>query len=75
MASCPKCDGFSARFNIGTLREYRDIVRQLIEIVNEGTFWLVRRQVGLDVSHHAPVSPEGRGSIFSLTSSLIGWLG
>jgi hypothetical protein len=41
MASCPKCDGFSQRFNIGDLREYQDIVRQLIEIVNQGTFLLV----------------------------------
>jgi hypothetical protein len=42
MASCPKCDGFSQRFNIGDLREYRDIVRQLIDLVNHGTFFLMR---------------------------------
>jgi hypothetical protein len=42
MPSCPKCDGFSQRFNIGDLREYQDIVRQLIEVVNQGTFLLVQ---------------------------------
>ena len=41
MASCPKCDGFSQRFNILDLREYQDIVRQLIAVVNQGTFLLV----------------------------------
>ena len=38
---CTKCDGFAQRFNIATIREYRDVVRQLMEIVNEGTFLLV----------------------------------
>jgi hypothetical protein len=41
MAQCPKCDGFSQRFNILDLGEYQDIVRQLIEVVNQGTFLLV----------------------------------
>jgi hypothetical protein len=36
MASCPQCDGFTQRFNIGGLPEYLDLVRQLIEIVNQG---------------------------------------
>jgi len=42
MASCPKCDGFSQRFNILDLRHYQNIVRQLIEAVNQGTFLLVQ---------------------------------
>ena len=42
MASCPKCDGFSQRFNILDGSEYQNIVRQLIEIVSQGTFLLVR---------------------------------
>ena len=41
MAACHKCDGFSQRFNIDTPREYQDIIRQLIEAVNQGTFLLV----------------------------------
>jgi len=39
MPSCPQCDGFTQRFNIGSSREYLDFVRQLIEIVNQGTFF------------------------------------
>ena len=31
-----------------------------------------RNETGLDASHHIHVSPEGRGKIFFLTSSLIG---
>jgi len=34
-----------------------------------------RNETGLDASHHIHVSPEGRGKIFFLTSSLIGCLG
>jgi len=34
-----------------------------------------RNETGLDASHHIHVSPEGRGKIFFLTSSLIGRLG
>jgi len=40
MAACPQCDGFAQRFNIGSLREHLDFVRQLPEIVNQGTFFL-----------------------------------
>jgi hypothetical protein len=55
MASCPKCDGFSQGFNIGTLREYQDIVRQLIEIVGQGTFFLVRASCPLQDVFNTPV--------------------
>ena len=55
MSSCPKCDGFSQRFNIGSLREYRDIVRQLIEIVNQGTFFLMRASCPLQDVFNTPV--------------------
>jgi len=41
MASCSLCDGFSQRFNILSLREYQNIIRQLIEVVNQGTLLLV----------------------------------
>jgi hypothetical protein len=36
--ACPKCVGFAGRLNITSLREYQDIVRQLIQIASEGTF-------------------------------------
>jgi hypothetical protein len=55
MASCPKCDGFSQRFNIGSLREYRDLVRQLIEIVNQGTFFLTRASCPLQDVFNTPM--------------------
>ena len=55
MASCSKCDGFSQRFNLASLREYRDIVRKLIEIVNQGTFFLVRASCSLQDMFNAPV--------------------
>jgi hypothetical protein len=54
MANCPKCDGFSPRFNISTIREYRDIVRQLIEIVNQGTFLLVHASCPLQDMFKTP---------------------
>src|SRR5216684_2539964 len=55
MDSCPKCDGFSQRFNIGSLRDYRDIVRQLIEVVNQGTFFLVHASCPLQDVLKTPV--------------------
>lgn len=42
MSACPKCSGFSQRLNIHALGEYRDIARQLVEIVEQGNFLLVR---------------------------------
>jgi len=41
MAPCSRCDGLAQRFNIGTPYEYQSLVRQLIEVVNQGTFLLV----------------------------------
>jgi len=55
MDSCPKCDGFSKRFNIGGLREYREIVRQLIEAVTQGTFFLVHASCPLQDVFNAPI--------------------
>ena len=40
-AMCVKCDGFKERLNFPTPREYRGIARQLIDVVNQGTFRLV----------------------------------
>jgi hypothetical protein len=55
MASCPKCDGFTQRFNIGSLREYLDFIRQLIEIVNKATFFLARASCPLPDMFNTPV--------------------
>jgi hypothetical protein len=45
---CTKCDGFGERLNLATAREYLDIVRQVIEIVGEGTFRLVHADCPLE---------------------------
>ena len=55
MASCPKCDGFTERFNIDGIREYRNIVRQLIEIVDQGTFWLMKASCSLQDVFNTPM--------------------
>ena len=56
--ACPKCDGFAQRFNISTLREYRDIVRQLIEVVNQGTFFLVHASCPLQEVFDTPMPSD-----------------
>ncbi len=38
---CDKCNGFIERVRLNTPREYLDRVRQLIELVNRGSFSLV----------------------------------
>lgn len=48
MEPCPKCDGFSQRFNIQAAREYQDIARQLIEVVAQGTLLLIRADCPLE---------------------------
>jgi hypothetical protein len=53
--ACPKCDGFAQRFNISTIREYQDIARQLIQIVSEGTFLLVRASCPLEAVFQTPM--------------------
>ena len=45
---CPKCQGFAERMNLSMSREYRDIARQLIEIVGQGTFRIVRASCPLE---------------------------
>ncbi|HWS17257.1 MAG TPA: hypothetical protein VN223_04550 [Candidatus Elarobacter sp.] len=41
MTKCPKCDGFTERVNFASPGEYLDTVRQLVEVVNQGSFLLV----------------------------------
>ena len=55
MAACLKCGGFSERLNIGSLGEYQDIVRQIIEVVNQGTFSLVRADCPLQDVFNTPL--------------------
>jgi hypothetical protein len=70
MASCPKCDGFSQRFNIGVLREYRDIVRQPIELVSHGTFFPVHASCPLQDMFNTPLCQEIPLSQFSMHAML-----
>jgi hypothetical protein len=55
MTACSKCDGFTERLNFSTLREYQDIVRQLIQIVSEGTFLLVHADCPLQDMFNSPL--------------------
>ena len=43
------------RFNIGSSREYLDFVRQLIEIVNQGTFFLLCASCPLQDMFNTPI--------------------
>ncbi len=57
MAGCTKCAGFSERINFSTPGEYKDVVRQLIEIVDQGIFVLIEASCPLrDVFQ--PVWPD-----------------
>jgi hypothetical protein len=38
---CYRCDGFLERRRVNTLYEYRDLVRQILETIGQGTFRLV----------------------------------
>ena len=38
---CSRCDGFLERRRVNSPYEYRDLVRQILETVEEGTFRLV----------------------------------
>jgi hypothetical protein len=40
--SCRQCEGFSERRNFNHPHEYRDIARRLMEVVEQGTFVMVR---------------------------------
>jgi hypothetical protein len=37
---CSRCDGFLERRRVNSLYEYRDLVRQILEVVQQGTFRL-----------------------------------
>src|SRR5579875_798321 len=40
MRNCSNCEELPERFNIGSLREYRAVILQLIEFTNRGTLVL-----------------------------------
>jgi len=40
-AMCARCDGFLERRRVNSPYEYRDLVRQILEIVEQGTFRVV----------------------------------
>ena len=39
---CSRCDGFLERRRVNSPYEYRDLVRQILEVVQQGTLRLVR---------------------------------
>src|ERR1051325_11275010 len=38
---CSRCDGFSKRRRVDSPYEYRDLVRQILQTIEQGTFGLV----------------------------------
>ena len=52
---CPKCDGFAERFRLYDKDEYLSIVRQLVQVVAEGTLELVRSDCPLEDMLQAPM--------------------
>src|SRR5262245_18466676 len=55
MTKCSGCSGCAERLIFGTSREYRDIVRQLIELVNQGRFLLVHASCPLQDMFNTPM--------------------
>ncbi len=51
---CVKCDGFQERVNFGSVSEYLHMVRELIQVVNEGTLKLVRSDCRLEEMFETP---------------------
>jgi hypothetical protein len=54
-ANCPRCSGFAERRNFSSPREYRDLARQLIEMVSEGTFRIVSQSCLLEDLFKSPL--------------------
>jgi hypothetical protein len=73
MAMCRKCTGFTERLTFASPDEYRDFVRQLIEVVNQGRLFLTRADFPLQemltppwpggdvISHDLQCAGCGRG--------------
>ena len=52
---CFKCDGFGERQNFPTRREYLSVAKQLIQVLNDGTFNLVRADCPLEEMFETPM--------------------
>lgn len=48
MDFCSKCTGFAEKINTKEPSEYRNLARQLIEVVEQGTFFLMYASCPLD---------------------------
>ena len=58
MVECSECDVFAEGLYFGSPREYLGIVCQLIELVSQGTFWMVHASRPLEDMFSIPM-PEG----------------
>ncbi len=45
---CDRCNGFSERFRVNTGYEYRELIRQLHELLQRNTFKLIRGTCSLE---------------------------
>jgi hypothetical protein len=45
---CERCDGFCERFRVNSGDEYRDLIRQLIELVQRNTLKLISGTCALE---------------------------
>jgi len=52
---CSRCDGFQERINFLGRDDYLNLVRQLIQIVAEGTFSIVRATCSLEEMFETPM--------------------
>lgn len=52
---CSKCDRFQERLNFSSLSEYLHIVRELIQVVKEGTLTLTRADCRLEEMFETPM--------------------
>ena len=63
---CHRCDGFLERRPVNSLNEYRDLVRQILETVQEGTLRLVNGTCPLEEI----LTPSSLNSPFTLAGAL-----
>lgn len=66
MDRCTTCEGLSERCKIATPEEYRDVVRQLIDMVDRQSLRLVQADCPLEDI----LRPLGLGIFFTMASSV-----
>ena len=54
---CERCDGFSERIRVNSGYEYRDLIRQLIELVQRNTFKLISGTCSLEEIQNSSTWP------------------